>query len=180
MAKFKVEPKSRLELRQLAKEIRIKLGIDDVLYFPADRILDIIHKIDPEAHFEVVEADELKEGDFAVTDVISKTIKIRNDIYEKACQGDPFARMVIVHEFAHFITINVYGFELAMSTGKRKIKAYEDPEWQAKCLAGELMMPYDKIIKLSTSQIEKECGVTTQAVITHLRIKPFSLFFESV
>lgn len=178
MAKFKVEPKSRDDLRVLAKEIRMCLGIEDILYFPADRIMEIIHKIDSEAHFEVVEENELNEGDFATTDVISKTIKIRNDIYDKACEGDPFARMVIVHEFSHFITINVYGFELAMNIGKRKIPAYEDPEWQAKCLAGELMMPFDKMNGMSYKDIEQKCGVTRQAVITHFKVKPLNLFFK--
>lgn len=176
MAKFKVESKSRQDLRNMAKEIRTLLGIDDILYFPAARILDIIHRIDSEAHFEVVSENELKNGDFATTDVINKTIKVRSDIYDKACEDDPFARMVIVHEFSHFITINVYGFELAMSIGNRKIKAYEDPEWQAKCLAGELMMPYDKIKELSVKEIEEKCGVTKQAVLTHLQIKPLKLF----
>lgn len=178
MAKFKVESKSRQNLRDLAKEIRQRLGIDDLLYFPADRILDIIHEIDSEAHFESVEENELKKGDFATTDVISKTIKIREDIYDKACEGDPFARMVIVHEFSHFVTINVYGFELAMSAGKRKIKTYEDPEWQAKCLAGELMMPYEKIQGLSVNEIKEKCGVTTNAVLTHLQMKPLTIFFQ--
>ena len=180
MAKFKVEAKSRQDLRDLAKEIRTTLGIDDLIKFPAERILDIIHLIDSEAHFECVPKDELKNGDFATTDVISKTIKVREDIYDKAYEGNPFSRMVIVHEFAHFITINVYGFELAMNTGKRKNKAYEDPEWQAKCLAGELMMPYDKIQGLSVKEIQEKCGVTKQAVLTHLQIKPLEAFLKNI
>lgn len=180
MAKFKIEPKSRQDLRKLAKEIRIALGIDDLICFPADRILDIIHRIDSEAHFEVVPKCELKHGDFATTDVISKTIKVREDIYDRACIGDPFARMVVVHEFSHFITINVYGFELAMNTGKRKIKAYEDPEWQAKCLAGELMIPYDKIQGMSIKEIEDKCCVTRQAVLTHFQIKPLKAFLQNI
>lgn len=178
MAKIKVESKSRQNLRDLAKEIRHRLGIEDLLYFPADRILDIIHEIDSEAHYEIVKDDELRNGDFATTDVISKTIKIREDIYDKACEGDHFARMVIVHEFSHFATINVYGFELAMNSGKGKIKTYEDPEWQAKCLAGELMMPYDKIQELSLNEIKEKCGVTTNAVLTHLKIKPLKALFQ--
>lgn len=178
MAKIKVESKSRQNLRDLAKEIRQRLGIDDLLYFPAGRILDIIQEMDSDAHFESVKEDELKKGDFATTDVISKTIKIREDIYDKACEGDPFARMVIVHEFSHFVTINVYGFELAMNSGKRNIKIYEDPEWQAKCLAGELMMPYDKIQGLSVNEIKEKCGVTTNAVLTHLQIKPLKVLFR--
>lgn len=178
MARLKVEAKSRQELRSIAQEIRDVLGVSNEIYFPADWILEVIHKFDPEAHFEVVREEELDHGDFATTDVISKTIKIRRDIYDKACEGDPFSRMVIVHEFAHFITINVYGFELAMNTGKRSLAAYEDPEWQAKCLAGELMMPYNKIQGLSIEEISEKCGVTIQAVKTHLKNNPLNLLFE--
>lgn len=57
--------------------------LTDKLYFPIVEVLELLHKFDEDAHFEVVEADELEENEHAVTDIISKTIKIRADIYMK-------------------------------------------------------------------------------------------------
>lgn len=50
------------------------------MYFPIVNVLEVIHIFDDDAHFEIVEADELEENEHAVTDIISKTIKIRSDV----------------------------------------------------------------------------------------------------
>lgn len=99
-----------MELRRLAKKIREMLDLTNELYFPIVEVLEILHKFDEDAHFEIVEADELEENEHAVTDIISKTIKIRSDVYEGACNGVGRDRMTIAHEFAHFITLCVCGF----------------------------------------------------------------------
>lgn len=91
------------------------LDLTNELYFPIVEVLEILHKFDEDAHFEIVEADELEENEHAVTDIISKTIKIRSDVYEGACNGVGRDRMTIAHEFAHFITLCVCGFRLARS-----------------------------------------------------------------
>lgn len=70
-----MEAKSRMELRRLAKKIREMLDLTNELYFPIVEVLEILHKFDEDAHFEIVEADELEENEHAVTDIISKTIK---------------------------------------------------------------------------------------------------------
>lgn len=102
-----------MELRQLAKKIRKMFGLENELYFPIADVLELLPEFDSEAHFEVVEADEPEPGEHAVTDVISKTIKIRSDVYEGACNGIGRDRMTPAHEFAHFITLCVCGFRLA-------------------------------------------------------------------
>jgi Zn-dependent peptidase ImmA (M78 family) len=42
-------------------------------------------------------------------------------------------------------------------------KAYKDPEWQAKCFAGELLMDYEMTEGMSTLEIVKNCKVTLDA-----------------
>lgn len=69
--------------------------------------------------------------------------------------------MTITHEFAHFITLIFLGFELARTF--ECVEIYEDPEWQAKCLAGELMMPASKIKKMSIKEIQEHYHVTEEA-----------------
>lgn len=152
-----------MELRRLAKIIREVLDLTNELYFPIVEVLELLHKFDEEAHFEIVEADELEENEHAVTDIISKTIKIRADVYEGACNGVGRDRMTIAHEFAHFITLCTLGFKLARSFGDVDIPPYRDPEWQAKCLAGELLIDSDLVKGMSAAEISRKCGVSYDA-----------------
>ncbi|MCD7731704.1 MAG: hypothetical protein LUI05_09465 [Oscillospiraceae bacterium] len=152
-----------MELRRLAKKIREMLDLTDELNFPIVEVLELLHKFDEDAHFEVVEADELEENEHAVTDIISKTIKIREDVYEGACNGVSRDRMTIAHEFAHFITLCVCGFKLARSFGDVDVSPYRDPEWQAKCLAGELMIDPELVKGMSAIEISEVCGVSLPA-----------------
>lgn len=158
-----MESKSRMELRALAKKIRAVFGLEDTLYFPAVEVLEVIHKFDESAHFEVVGADELEEGEHAVTDIVNKTIKIREDVYDGACSGNGRDRMTIVHEFAHFITLCVFEFRLARRFDGAEIPAYQDPEWQAKCLAGELMIDSDLVKGMTVDEVVSKCGVSEDA-----------------
>ena len=139
------------------------MNLTNELYFPIVEVLEMLHKFDEDAHFEVVEADELEENEHAVTDIITKTIKIRSDVYEGACNGVGRDRMTIAHEFAHFITLCVCGFRLARSFGDVDIPPYRDPEWQAKCLAGELMIDSDFGKGMSSSEASEKCGVSFDA-----------------
>ena len=139
------------------------MNLTNELYFPIVEVLEMLHKFDEDAHFEVVEADELEENEHAVTDIITKTIKIRSDVYEGACNGVGRDRMTIAHEFAHFITLCVCGFRLARSFGDVDIPPYRDPEWQAKCLAGELMIDSDLVKGMSSSEVSEKCGVSFDA-----------------
>lgn len=169
MSKYSVEGKSRKELRKLAKVIRKILGIQDVLYFPAVKVLEILQEFDENASFEIVTADELQKGEHAVTDIVNKVIKIREDVYYGACDGNGRDRMTIVHEFAHFIMLCCLGFQLTRTFDEVDVPAYKDPEWQAKCLAGELMMDSDLICHLSASEIVKKCGVSVPAAKTQMK-----------
>ncbi len=139
------------------------MDLTNELYFPIVEVLELLHKFDKDAHFEVVEADELEENEHAVTDIISKTIKIRADVYEGACNGFGRDRMTIAHEFAHFITLCTLGFKVARSFDDDYIPPYRDPEWQAKCLAGELMIDSDLVCGMSAKEVSKNCGVSYDA-----------------
>lgn len=135
----------------------------DRLYFPITEVLELVHLFDEEAHFEIVDACELEKNEHAVTDITTKTIKIREDVYDGACSGNGRDRMTIAHEFAHFITLCVCGFRLARSFESADVPPYRDPEWQAKCLAGELMIDSDLVKGMSWIEVSKECGVSCDA-----------------
>lgn len=161
---FIADSLSRQEIRNFAMLLRKKLGLESVLYFPVVETLERLHLFDPAAHFEVVDAEELEHYDYhAETDIMNKCIKIRSDVYDRACAGCGRDRSTIAHELGHFILILLCGVKLARSFDQRTLKAFNDPEWQAKCFAGELLMPAHLIKGMDAKQIAMKCGVSIEA-----------------
>lgn len=163
MNKYSVEPKSRKELRMLAKQIRKNLGLEDQLYFPVVELLERLPDIYIGLECQIVEDIELPINVHATTDITSKIIKIKRSVYDSACEGNGRDRMTIMHEISHYITLCELNFTLARSFEEEKVPTYCDPEWQAKCLAGELMMPAEKIKNMNPEKVMKECGVSWDA-----------------
>lgn len=167
MSRLCIEPKSRKELRALALQIREAFGLRDCLYFP---IIDFMEHMMPKMfdnyNFEIIEDDELPPNQDAVTVVENGfgTVRIKQSVYEGACDGNGQHRMTIAHEVVgHFIPMCVLGFKLYRSFGNEEIEAYRDPEWHAKCLAGEFMMAYHLVSEYKPKQLIEACGVSPSA-----------------
>ncbi|MBR1937848.1 MAG: ImmA/IrrE family metallo-endopeptidase [Spirochaetales bacterium] len=157
-----VEPKSRMDLRALAHKIRTFLGLAPDMPFPAVEVLEVLHYFIPEAYFEILPAEEMQPQIHADTDITNRVIQIREDVYEGACKGNGRDRMTIVHEFAHFIMLCYLGFKLSRAFGNT-VETYRDPEWQAKCLAGELMMDSRVIAGMDVYTVSEKYGVSEDA-----------------
>ena len=160
--KYSVEAKSRKDLRLLAHHIRDRLRLKPSDASPAVEMLELLDIWVPDAFFEIVEEDELGKGAHAETEITKSIIRIREDIYDRACAGNGRDRMTVVHEIAHLIMLRGLGFRLTRSF-RDKVKAYSDPEWQAKCLAGELMMDSRYIAGMTSAEVARKCGVSEEA-----------------
>lgn len=161
---YRSEKLSRENIRLIVYLFRDALGIVNDLYIPVENLLDRLPELDPDISYEIVQDDELDENTEAEADVINKTIYIKESVYNKACRGDGRSRMTIAHEIGHIILVCIYNVRL-FRTYKKKV-AYEDPEWQATCFAGELLVGFhllkdDK--ELSIDYIVDKCGVTKTA-----------------
>ncbi|MCQ2381321.1 MAG: ImmA/IrrE family metallo-endopeptidase [Acidaminococcaceae bacterium] len=155
---------SRKKLRECAKSIRKFLGLEKQIYFPVVELLDILAvKLGNEFKYEIIEDDELPPEQHACTDVINGIVKIKESVYLGANNGNGRDRMTITHELAHFFLIAGFGVNLYQIMGNRQIPPYKSPEWQAKCLAAELMISKDLVGDLSVFDIEIQCGVSHQA-----------------
>lgn len=101
MANVVAQGISRKQIRAFTKYVRELCGMTDRMYFPVVEFLKIIlpNLID-DFTYEIVEHSEMpdKEGE---TIPSLNTIKIREDVYEKATQGDGRARFTILHEVGH-------------------------------------------------------------------------------
>ncbi len=159
-----VEAKSRDDLREYAREIRQKIGLDDRLYFPVVKVLEIVfQEIYPQLDIEIVENDDLPKNVHADTDIINEIIRIKEYVYEGACNNNGRDRMTIAHEMAHYLTVCVSGFKIVKNYERKKVPAYNNPEWQAKCLAGELLIPAHLVEGMSVEEVVRECCVSVEA-----------------
>lgn len=170
MTEYIVEAKSRYDLRKLANLFRKMFRFENSLYFPVVEILDILTEVfSPKFSYEIVNDDELPENTHADIDIATGHIRIKESVYIGACEGKGRDRMTIAHEIGHFMTLRLFCYKLERNFRKEKCPSYRDPEWQAKCFAGELLVPAHLVKDLSPGQIAKECGVSIDAAMFQYR-----------
>ena len=167
MGGYCIEPKSRKDLRAVALRIREAFGLRDCVYFPiVDFMEHMMPKMFDNYNFEIIEDDELPPNQDAVTVIENGfgTVRIKQSVYDGACDGNGQHRMTIAHEVVgHFIPMCVLGFEFYRSYGEEEIEAYRDPEWHAKCIAGEFMMAAHLVKEYKPKQLIEKCGVSKSA-----------------
>ena len=163
MSQYMVEPHGRKDIRNLAMKFRRSLGDMDQLHFPIVKLLDFMTVYFPGFYYEIVEDDELPRNEHATTDIMTGHIRIKQSVYERACNGEGRDRMTIAHEIGHYFMLCYCGFALTRTYDNVKIPPFKDPEWQAKCFAGEFMIPKDRVGDMTAEEISACCGVSLEA-----------------
>lgn len=158
-----VEGKSREDLRHLALQLRSNFHLENQLYFPAVEMLDVFEEIDDSFSYVVLPDFEMLSNEHAHTDVLEGEIRIKESIYDGACNGNGRDRMTIAHELSHYLMLCRWGFKLYWMNDDSRVESYCDPEWQAKCLAGEIMVAHNLVQGLSPEEIARQCGVSLAA-----------------
>ena len=163
MSEYTVEAKSRKDLRNLAMILRNHLGLENRLWIPVVELLDILEEIFESFSYEIVPDSALPPVTHAETDIRTGHIAIKESVYERACNGEGRDRMTIAHEIGHFFTLCFCGFKLQRNFAKQEVKKFNDPEWQAKCFAGEFLVPYHLTGNMTATEIASACGVSYDA-----------------
>ncbi len=171
MSSYKVEGRSRKDLRDYAYKLREITGYENKLYFPVVEFLEIMPKIFQNFNYEIEEDSNFEQGIHAYTDIANHCIVIRESVYDGACSDNGRDRMTIAHEIGHYLTLVISGFKLARNFENKQLKAYEDPEWQAKCFAGELLVPNHLVSELTTDEVAEKCCVSYKAAELQLSTK---------
>lgn len=159
---------SREKIRLLSKLFRDLFKIKTIL-FPVLKVLDKMEmKFSDNLYYSVEEDKCFEFGVMAelvnVEDEEHFCIRIRQSVYDKACNGDHASIGFICHEMCHFFLIFVCGIgpkKYYTSEGLVYAKAiagkaepiYNSMEWQAMALCGEVMIPYERYINYSFKQI---------------------------
>ena len=171
--KFACPPMSRKNLRSYAQTIRDSLGLQNTLRFPAVEFLETLPDLlgDDSLYFDCVNDCEWTETNaHAYYDLEENCIKVRESVYMGACAGNGRDRMTITHECCHVLLLHHSHLKLTRSFDTQ-VPAYQDPEWQAKCLAGELMIPYNLVGNMTPSAVATSCGVSFQAACYQLSVR---------
>ena len=163
MSEYIVEAKSRKDLRNLAFILRKHLGLENRLWVPIVELLDVLSEFLEGFSYEIVPDSSLSPGTRAETDIRTGHITIKESVYERACNGEGRDRMTIAHEIGHFFTLCFCGFKLQRNFAKQEVKHFNDPEWQAKCFAGEFLVPYHLTGNMTAADIASACGVSYDA-----------------
>lgn len=110
--------------------------------------------------FEVTSESELgrRHGESVLGQNI---IRIREDVYNRACEGYGRDRLTIAHELGHILLHQKEDIVLTRSEGT--IPPYMDPEWQANAFAGELLAPFQYIKHMDIFDISTQYGVSIEA-----------------
>ena len=162
---YRVPAQTRKALRELALLVRRHFAKDDEP-FPVLRVVENIQWFDSQWHFEVAGREEFAPNEHGATIPSEKVIKIREDIYVGASNGRGRDRMTVAHELGHFL---LHEESVVLCQIRGKIPAYKDPEWQAKCFAGELLIPFPAIAGMSAEEIVAKYGVSKEAARYALR-----------
>lgn len=162
---YLTKPTNREELRLLSVLFRKMFGVNHTQAFPVLEALERIPDVFPGTVVKIVQDKELPMNTPArcfPNEVGDFTIEIKESIYQGAYKKSIGAyRGHICHEMAHVFLYKM-GFTLIFNRQfkNREIKPYESMEWQAKALAGEIMMPYEDTANMSVKDIMNIYGVS--------------------
>ena len=131
----------------LQSALRKFLGLENEKYFPITELLDVLAEIFDNFSYEIVENNELPFGTHADTNTLTGHIRIRESVYEGACNGNGRDRMTIAHELGHYFTICFCGFKLERNFTNKKMgivagtqnrSRFHIPYYAAHCFSGSL------------------------------------------
>lgn len=157
MSKLAVPPLSLKQIRNAAKILRLMLGHQENGWI--DIVADLEKLQDHGYTVEICSRNELGEK-HGETYPSLKKIKIREDVYDRACDGYGRDRLTIAHEIAHCF---IHREDKVSFARTENVLPYMDPEWQANAFAGEYLAPYSYLNDLSVHEIANLYGISVQA-----------------
>ena len=175
---YKTKIISRNRIRSIAFFIRtfFKDCISkDGLYVDVIKLIDIVYqKTNKSIIVEIVEDKKLKDspGSCKPDYKGNYLIQIKESVYNGACDGIGGYRMHIMHELAHaFLCMIGYTPICERSFKNYQLRPFESMEWQAKALAGEILMDYKLTSGMTADELIDKCGVSIDSALNRVKRK---------
>ncbi len=160
---YKATPTSRRRIEDYANQIRERCGFQDTKCFPIMHFLEIVlARFFPDMSLVIVEPEDMPFKE-AETVPGQSLIRIRQDVYDAATEGNGRARFTIAHEVGHFLMHTPDSIVLCRMETGTAMKAYEDPEWQANTFAGYLLAPTALAAGLTWREIGQQFQLSEKA-----------------
>jgi Zn-dependent peptidase ImmA (M78 family) len=160
---YKADPVSRKDIQRFIRRLKSEVGLENELYFPVLPFVEnVLPILIPDFQFEVVPKEEMG-GKHGETYPSKNLIKIREDVYLRAANGEGRDRLTIAHEIGHLFMHENDSIALCRLDPNEKLLPFEDPEWQANAFGGELLASSYLIKGMSESEVQIKCGVSLAA-----------------
>ena len=139
--------------------LRKRFELEHDKMFPIMEFLELIMpKIDPEFVVVPVEDSDLP-GRAAETIPELHMIRVKQSIYDAACAGGYWARLVMAHELGHYLCHGDDNVAYAYPVSGEQLPPDIDAERQADIFAAELLVPVNLIDEPSEFLVSKHFGV---------------------
>lgn len=160
---FCVTPRKESELRTVAEKVRGVLSDHaDIKFFDIIKVLE--HKMPevcPAFRYEIVEPLELPDRE-AEMNPLELCIRIREDVYLKAMDGDGHCRFTVAHELGHFFLHRMQPLAFGRKAENGNIPTFQNSEWQADVFARNLLAPFSMTRGMVPNQIALLFGVSKE------------------
>ncbi len=160
---FKATACSRKDIQNYVQMLKKKVGIENELFFPVVPFFEnVLPTLIPGYDYEIVSLWEMgnKHGE---TYPSRNLIRIREDVYNRAINGEGRDRLTIAHEIGHLFMHEDDNIALCRLEPNEKLRPFEDPEWQANAFGGELLASSHLIRGMTEYEVAEKCGVSIAA-----------------
>lgn len=161
---IKTNPLSVKDISNIAASIREQYGIARDTAFP---ILEILKQLfyDNYLSIQLLADDDpyLDEDTPAVYNANDNFIYLKESVIEEVESGNYRSNFTLAHEFFHYLQHQVLRFKFEEVEDR---KTYEDPEWQANCFSGELLLPDEYLSNKDNEYLARHFQVSLECVLT--------------
>lgn len=155
---YETKPTNRKDIRFFSQIFRHVFGVPNHGAFPVLYALERVPDVFKGSTYEVVEDNKLPAKTMAQcfpNNAGGYTIQIKESVYLGAYEKQIGAFLgFICHEICHLFLFNI-GFTPihARTFSDQELPRFRSVEWQAKALAGEVMIPFQESIGMSEAEI---------------------------
>ena len=161
---IKTNPLSVKDISNIAASIREQYGIAKEKAFP---ILEILKQLfyDNYLSIQLLADDDsyLDKNTPAVYNANYNFIYLKESVIEEVESGNYRSNFTLAHELFHYLQHQVLGFKFEEVEDR---KTYENPEWQANCFAGELLLPDEFLNNEDNEYLADYFHVSLECVLT--------------